>query len=113
MIFSPHAQEALCAYSIFVALGVGVFLLIVFGGVRIFKRKGWLSSLLFAAGILLGLVIPIQEIASWIFFMGNRNPLPWVNLLIGLVLVAVSLLIPSQKKPVEDEEDQGQVQNPG
>ena len=112
MLFSPYYQEALCALSNFWILGIGTLLLIAFGGYRIFKRKGRLSSLLFVAGILVGLAIPIQEIANYIFFMGTRGQLPWVNLLIGLVLVAASLLIPSQKKPEMDEEGQGQIQNP-
>ena len=112
MLFSPHAQEALCALSIFWILVIGILLIIAFGGYRIFRRKGRLSSLLFVAGILVGLAIPIQEIANWIFFMGNRGPLPWVNLLIGLALVAASLLIPSQKKPIDDMEDQAPAQNP-
>ena len=111
MLFSPHVQEVLCGLSVFVSLGIGAFLLIVFGGVRIFKRKGMLNSLIFVAGILVGLVIPIQEIGSWIFFGGGRGPLPWVNLLIGLVLVAASLLIPSRKKPKNDGEEQEPTQN--
>ena len=112
MLFLPHAQEALCALSIFWILGIGTLLLIAFGGYRVFKRKGKLSSFLFVAGILVGLAIPIQEIANWIFFMGTRGPLPWVNLLIGLALVAASLLIPSQKKPELGGEDKSQVSNP-
>ena len=112
MLFSQHTQEALCGMSIFWVLGIGTLLLIAFGGYRIFKRKGMLNSLLFVAGILVGLAIPIQEIANYIFFMGTRGALPWVNLLIGLVLVAASLLIPSQKQPEDDGEDQAQIQNP-
>ena len=112
MFFSPHAQDVMCATSIFWILAVGVLFLIAFGGYRIFHRRGMLSSLLFVAGILVGLAIPVQEIASWIFYMGTRGQLPWVNLLIGLALVAASLLIPSQKKPDMGGEDQSQASNP-
>jgi hypothetical protein len=112
MLLSPHVQEALCGLSIFWALGIGTLLLIAFGGYRIFKRRGILSSLFFVAGILVGLAIPIQEIGSWIFFGGGRGPLPWVNIVIGLVLVAASLLIPSQKKPENNWEDQAPTQTP-
>ena len=112
MLFRPHTQEALCTLSIFWILGIGTLLLIAFGGYRINKRRGMLSSLLFVAGILVGLAIPIQEIANYIFFMGTRGQLPWVNLLIGLALVAASLLIPSQKQPEDDGEDLEPTQNP-
>jgi hypothetical protein len=112
MLFSPHLQEASYGLSIFVALGIVTLLMIVLGGVRIFRRKGMLSSFLFVAGILVGLAIPIQEIANWIFFMGTRGQLPWVNLLIGLTLVDASLLITSQKKPEKEAEEQAQESNP-
>ncbi len=92
------SMETLCANSILLTLGIGALVLWVIGGKRLYTKKGWISPLIFSAGILIGLVLPIGKIADWIFYMGRRGDLPFVPMLIGVLLVVVSFRFPSQEK---------------
>ena len=97
------SMETLCANSILLTLGIGALVLWVIGGKRLYTKKGWISPLIFSAGLLIGLVLPIRRIAAWIFFMGGRGDLPFVPMLIGVLLVVVSFRFPSQEKAGDAE----------
>jgi len=104
MLLRPQNQEALCMLSNFVILGLGALVIIIFGGTRMYNKKGWwLSPILIIIGVLIGIIIPITDIANWIFFMGNRGELPVLHILIGLVLIIVSFFIPAKKDQREYE----------
>jgi len=98
MLLSPQKQEALCAVSIFVMLGLGALVIMILGGTRMYNKKGWwLSPILIVLGALIGIIIPIKDLANWIFFGGGRGKLPVFHILIGLVLIIGSFFIPAKK----------------
>jgi len=96
-------MEALCAFSILGSIGLGSFVLIIFGGSRLYKKKGLVSPLLFIAGILIGFVFPIMKITGWMFWLGTRGDLPIRQILIGIVLITIGFFFPTQSKLKESE----------
>ena len=109
MLLSLHYQENLCGSAIYIIFGIGAMLFLVFGGSRLYNKKGLISSLLFLAGVLIGFIIPINEIVIWIFFLGRRGDLPFSQILIGLALIMASVLFRFKNKQGEEDKSQNEI----